>query len=55
VILFHCDSQNKQTNKQKYTVPQGITWANLLSTCNFHMKINTIQNKQMSRKENNVG
>jgi hypothetical protein len=46
MIFFHCNSQNKQTNKQKYAVPQGITLASLLSTCDFHLKMNTIQNKQ---------
>ena len=46
MIFFHCNSQNKQTNKQKYAVPQGITLASLLSTCDVHLKMNTIQNKQ---------
>ena len=32
--------------KKIYAVPQGNTWASLLSTCDFHRKMNKIQNKQ---------
>jgi hypothetical protein len=31
---------------KKNAVPQGNTWASLLSTCDFHRKMNKIQNKQ---------
>ena len=31
---------------KKNAVPQGNTWASLLSTCDFQWKINKIQNKQ---------
>jgi hypothetical protein len=44
LFLFHCNSRHK--NKKKYAVSQGNTWASLLSTCDFHRKMNKIQNKQ---------
>jgi len=55
LFFFHCNSLTSQ-QKKKYAVPQGNTWASLLSTCDFHRKMNKIQNKTKCReKENNVG
>ena len=35
---------------KKYAVPLGNTWASLLSTCDFHRKMNKIQKNKISRK-----
>jgi hypothetical protein len=44
--FFHCNSHHKKIKLKKYAVPQGNTWVSLLSTCDFHRKMNKIQNKQ---------